>query len=56
MKVNKEISIIHMKNCIRPTFYWASKRLSRKFFFLKQEIIKELRKIQFKIFGETFII
>ncbi len=43
MKVNKEWTISEAKNSIRPTLYWERKRLSRKWFFLKQEILKELK-------------
>ena len=42
MKVSKEFSINEAKNIIRPTGYWALKRISRKWYFLKQEILKEL--------------
>ena len=40
-----EVSLTHCKNCLRPTLYWEGRRLHRQLFFLKQEIIKELKKI-----------
>jgi Mn-dependent DtxR family transcriptional regulator len=42
MNINKAMTLTEIKNIIKPSFYWERKRLSRKLYFFKQEIIKEL--------------
>ena len=44
MKSSPYFSISEAKQAIRPTLYWARRRLVRQLYFLKQDLIQELNK------------